>query len=273
MSLSFITVNGTYSTAGYKLVNSTGDPALIVATGSVTTSNQLIIGDLANNFSSTGIFSAGGEVITLLPNGKVGIGTTSPSNKFTVSGGFITAEGAYSAGGYQLVNSSSESSLVLARGNINSSDELVFGDLYNKFTSTGIFSGGGEHITLLSNGKVGIGTTSPTEKFSVAGNISANGYITAKKVTVTQLGWSDYVFDKKYKLRSLASLESFIKQNNHLPEVPSAKEVEDKGINVGDNQALLLKKIEELTLYIIDLKKITINQQKQINKLKKITGR
>jgi hypothetical protein len=65
-------------------------------------------------------------------------------------------------------------------------------------------------------------------------------------------GWSDYVFNDDYKLRSLSSLESFIKQNKHLPEVPSAKEVEEKGISVGDNQALLLKKIEELTLYVIE---------------------
>jgi hypothetical protein len=111
-------------------------------------------------------------------------------------------------------------------------------------------------------GNVGIGTTTPSAKLFVEGNISANGVITAPKITVTQLGWSDCVFDKKYKLRSLSSLESFIKQNKHLPEVPSAKEVEENGISVGDNQVLLLKKIEELTLYVI-------KQQKQINDLKK----
>jgi peptidoglycan hydrolase CwlO-like protein len=73
------------------------------------------------------------------------------------------------------------------------------------------------------------------------------------------------VFDKKYKLRSLYSLESFIKENKHLPEVPSAKEVEEKGISVGENQALLLKKIEELTLYILEINKKTQLQQTQIN--------
>lgn len=104
-------------------------------------------------------------------------------------------------------------------------------------------------------GNIGVGITNPSEKFSVNGNISA------KKIIVTQSGWSDYVFANNYKLRSLSALETFIKQNKHLPEMPSAKEVEEKGISVGDNQALLLKKIEELTLYVI-------RQQKEIEDLK-----
>jgi hypothetical protein len=68
------------------------------------------------------------------------------------------------------------------------------------------------------------------------------------------------VFDENYLLNSLESVETYIKQNKHLPDVPSAKEVEEKGISVGDNQALLLRKIEELTLYILA-------QQKRIEKL------
>lgn len=104
-------------------------------------------------------------------------------------------------------------------------------------------------------GNIGVGITNPSEKFSVNGNISA------KKIIVTQSGWSDYVFANDYKLRSLSALEAFVKQNKHLPEMPSAKEVEEKGISVGDNQALLLKKIEELTLYVI-------RQQKEIEDLK-----
>ncbi len=71
----------------------------------------------------------------------------------------------------------------------------------------------------------------------------------------------DYVFAANYKLLSVKELENFVKQNQHLPEVPSAKEVEQKGINVGEWNITMLKKIEELTLYVIE-------QNKQIEELK-----
>ena len=63
------------------------------------------------------------------------------------------------------------------------------------------------------------------------------------------------MFDQKYRLPSLAEVEQFIKEHQHLPDIPSATEVEQNGLDLGENQALLLKKIEELTLYVIDLKK------------------
>jgi len=67
--------------------------------------------------------------------------------------------------------------------------------------------------------------------------------------------WSDYVFDKGYKLMPLDTLSQFIAENHHLPEVPTTKEVNEKGIKIGEMNALLLKKVEELTLYLIDLKR------------------
>jgi hypothetical protein len=114
-----------------------------------------------------------------------------------------------------------------------------------------------------AGGNVGIGTSSPSERLSVNGNIRA------KKVIVSQSGWSDYVFDDNYQLKPLSELAKFIKQNKHLPDIPSAKEVEEKGISVGDNQALLLKKIEEITLYLIELKKENEQQQQLIDQLLK----
>jgi hypothetical protein len=97
-------------------------------------------------------------------------------------------------------------------------------------------------------GNVGIGKFNPENKLDV------NGTARAKEIIV-ESGWADYVFNKNYKLRSLDEVEKFIKQNNHLPNIPSAKEIEEKGLHVGDVQRKMMEKIEELTLYMIELKK------------------
>lgn len=112
-----------------------------------------------------------------------------------------------------------------------------------------------ETMRILANGNIGVGISSPTSKFEV------NGIIRAKKVIVTQSTWPDYVFETSYKLPSLESVSSFIKANKHLPEMPSASAIEKDGQDVGDIQKLLLKKVEELTLYVIE-------QQKEIQLLK-----
>jgi uncharacterized coiled-coil protein SlyX len=100
-------------------------------------------------------------------------------------------------------------------------------------------------------------------------DLAVNGRVTAKQMQITQAGrWPDYVFSKQYKLPSLREVESFIEQNNHLPGIPSAAEVEKKGIDVAGNQAALLKKIEELTLYVIEQEKLIQKQNNQYNELK-----
>ena len=91
---------------------------------------------------------------------------------------------------------------------------------------------------------------------------SYDGQVRTKSLTVTLSGWSDFVFDNDYHLPSLSEVENYIKNNRHLPDIPSAKEVEDNGVDLGEMNAKLLRKVEELTLYVIDL-------QKQIDELKK----
>ena len=85
-------------------------------------------------------------------------------------------------------------------------------------------------------------------------NLAVKGSIRANEVVV-ETGWADYVFDDKYKLLSLDEVEAHIKANKHLPGVPSAKEIETNGLKVGEVQAKMMEKIEELTLYVIELKK------------------
>jgi hypothetical protein len=100
------------------------------------------------------------------------------------------------------------------------------------------------------NGNVGIGTTT-TGTFKLA----VEGKIGAREVNVTTTTpWPDYVFTPDYSLLPLTDVKTFIDKNKHLPEVPSAKEMESNGINLGEMNTLLLKKIEELTLYMIGLK-------------------
>lgn len=94
--------------------------------------------------------------------------------------------------------------------------------------------------------------------------VNADGFLSARKVTVTlQNPYADYVFDKNYKLKTLPELEAFITKHHHLPNVPSLAEVEanNKQIDVGEMQVILLEKVEELTLYILQ-------QQKEIEALK-----
>lgn len=81
-----------------------------------------------------------------------------------------------------------------------------------------------------------------------------------------QSNWPDYVFEPDYKLLGLDELRAFIKQHKHLPEIPSAKEVEENGVSVGEMNALLLKKIEELTLHMIELKGEIDSLKKNIEK-------
>ncbi|MEN7547532.1 tail fiber protein [Rapidithrix thailandica] len=112
-------------------------------------------------------------------------------------------------------------------------------------------------------GKVGIGTDNPQNKLSV------NGTIWAKEVKVSLADAADWVFEEDYYLRPLSEVESFIKENKHLPEMPSAEEFRKNDLNVAEMDNKLLQKVEELTLYIIEQNKKLEAQQKEIEELKK----
>lgn len=141
--------------------------------------------------------------------------------------------------------------------------------LANEFTNGSILlrNNNKDAISINSAGQVGINTTTvPTDyKLAVAGNIIAEKVKVKKQAS----GWPDYVFNEGYKLPNLKEVEQFTKENKHLPEIPSAKEIEKEGQDIGDMNRLLLKKVEELTLYVIELKKDNERQDLEIKKLKK----
>ena len=114
---------------------------------------------------------------------------------------------------------------------------------------------------LITNGNVGIGTDNPQNKLDV------NGTIRAKEILV-ESNWADFVFKRNYKLPTLREVEEHIKEKGTLPNVPSEEEVKANGISVGKTNALLLQKIEELTLYVIQQQKAMEQQQKEIEELK-----
>lgn len=135
------------------------------------------------------------------------------------------------------------------------------GDSYIDYSENLYFRNGSKNsdipiIVFTQNGNVGIGTLAPQHKLDV------NGTVRAKEVKIEiDANWPDFVFKKDYKLPTLEEVEAHINERGTLPGVPSEQEVRDSGMNVGEVNALLLQKIEELTLYVI-------KQQKEIDRLK-----
>jgi hypothetical protein len=247
-------------------------------------------------------------------DGNVGIGTPTPAYKLDVNGTInassILINGApFAGGGSQWATSGSNIYYNAAAGNVGigttAPDGLQVNKSLSSETSQGtsnirmgvlngtprvildaqgaspfqidnnagqlrIFNPGTVRMVINANGNVGIGTTIPDATLTVNGQIHS----TEVKVTTT-VPAPDYVFEKDYTLPSLDQVKTYIEENKHLPEVPSAKEMEKNGVQLGEMNMLLLKKIEELTLYVIELKKENDSQktenrnmQKQIDELK-----
>jgi hypothetical protein len=174
---------------------------------------------------------ADGGADLIIDNGNVGIGVQSTyPEKLNVNGGIkIANTTTNSAGTIRFTGSDFQ-------GYVNGT--------WKSFTSTGNWQINGAN-TIITTGNVGIGTSNPTALLTV------NGKIEAEEVEVKDIA-ADYVFDNNYSLMPLSELENYIKINKHLPNIAPAIETE-KGVNLGEFNEKLLEKIEELTLYVIQL--------------------
>jgi hypothetical protein len=193
-------------------------------------------------------------------DGNVGLGTASPGaplhiSKPGISNALIeTTSDSYATIGFK----SNGKMWELSKRPSGESD--AFSLFYHNGTNW-IFP---QYFTVTTTGNVGIGTADPKGY-----KLAVNGNAIFEKVKVQPyLNWSDYVFYPNYRLRPLSEVEQYIKQYQHLPEVPSAAEVEKNGLDLGDNQATLLKKIEELTLYLIEQNKEIAKKNNEVAELK-----
>jgi hypothetical protein len=242
----FNNTTGNYNSSfGYNSntsVNNLNNATAIGANAYVSQSNSLILGSISGVNSAT-------------DNVNVGIGTTAPTAQLHTTGTVKLAGLAINATAPRVLVSDVD-------GNIGFKDAATIGGSASQWTT-------GTNNISYSTGLVLIGTAINPSPADAGLKLAVSGSINAKKVKVTQLGWADYVFAPNYKLPTLTEVEKFIQANKHLPSVLSAAEVEKNGIDLGDNQATLLQKIEELTLYAIDANKKIEQQQAQINLLLK----
>lgn len=217
------------------------------------------------NESGLALYANEAERVRIDHNGNVGIGTSSPDVKLTVNSDGSSNTLAHFVGSYsgiqgiQVERSGGDKVRLVANytsygGGLESTSALRFavnGDMINN-----------PAMIINAGGNVGVGKITPSSKLHV------DGKITSEEVKVEDVSGADYVFAPDYNLMPLAEIESYIKTNQHLPDIPSAKEMEANGLELGKMNMLLLQKIEELTLHVIELGEQNKELRTEINELK-----
>jgi hypothetical protein len=270
---SALEINGFMQTKSMKINSNVGENASITFSSNGTDFGHFAFAGIAGNFitgSGVGdltiktynkniLYSVDAGVTAAFKigsDGKVGIGTTNPGNKLEING---------TGSGLRFTNLKSSSTVGVSNGKVLSVD--LNGDIILVKDSLGISSNAtvtspwqsiaNNRIQNTNTGAVVIGGLNTS---NLPGNykLFVKSGILTEEVRIAAEGsleWADYVFAKSYKLRPLKEVERYIKENSHLPGVPSASEVAKNGVNVAEIEAKLLEKIEELTLYMIEMKK------------------
>ena len=252
--------------ASFNLESVTGRRWALFSTGSGNSEG-------AGNFGLYDYSGGGYRMFVNGSTGNVGFGTITPQQKMTVNNGALLISGAVPGfGGPQLLFSDNANVTPNGRWAIeyNAIGGLNFWTPWNPSGPVG--SAGNYSLFLRNDGKIGMGVTDDpgdgnfcATAFNGGYRLYVNGGILTTKVKVANYcsaSWADYVFASDYALAPLADVETYIKENNHLPNIPSAMEIEKEGLDLADMQSKQMAKIEELTLYLIDMKK-------EINELKK----
>lgn len=227
------------------------------------------------------VFEIDGHKMYSYFGGNVGIGTTEPESKLNVN---IGAGGANGTVGLRIGGVSNYPSLEFGIENDYDGMIKTYGNdlkiyagnwksigatasenhtIYFHTSKAGSTNWSIPKMVLNHEGNLGIGISSPSDKLAVNGNIRA------REIKVEATNWPDYVFTKSYRLPTLEETENHIKEKGHLPGIPSAAEVKANGIDLGEMNAKLLQKIEELTLHLIENKKETDLFKNTIEELKK----
>lgn len=173
------------------------------------------------------------EAMAVTGDGDIGVGLLTPESRLHISGQRI--ESNRTSGGVLRIKDTNGHELVADGNQIEAiSDQPLF---LNHRTENDV-------ILAVGGGNVGIGTMEPANRLDV------NGTVRAKEIIV-ETGWSDFVFAPGYSLMPLQDVAQYIGDNGHLPGVPAEATIEFEGVRLGQSQAMLLQKIEELTLYVI----------------------
>ncbi len=217
-----------------------------------------------SGYAGIKFFTEGKPRLSINISGNIGIGMESPQYKLDVNGD-IRSKNMILPSGFQLSRDLTDNFTYQGK----SMGQYAFAWMSDSWYAGGgtlwqsgyagikFFTGGSNRMGIDVKGNVGIGVDNPQNKLEVAGTIRAT------EVKIEALPWADFVFAKDYKLRSLEEVKAHIDDHKHLPDIPSEAEVKENGVSLGEMQAKLLQKIEELTLYVIqqDAKNKALEQE------------